>query len=95
MNYESQLKRTITNLIREGGCTTQEIGEIVADILNEEEKKTKKKEEAATLAQMYNEFLEKYYPDIEANISGEILIVTLDAMEEMPPFNAGNNRLSF
>ena len=87
MNYESQLKRTITNLIREGGCTTQEIGEIVANILNEEEKKTKKKEEAEALAQMYNEFLAKYYPDFDTNISGEILIVTLDAMEEMPSFN--------
>lgn len=84
MNYESQLKRTITNLIREGGCTTQEIGEIVANILNEEEKKVKKKEEAAALAQMYNEFLEKYYPDMERDVTGEILIVTLDALEEMP-----------
>lgn len=87
MNYESQLKRTITNLIKEGGCTTQEIGEIVADILNEEDKKSRKKEEAEALAQMYNEFLKKYYPDIEADISGEILIVTLDALEDMPPFN--------
>ena len=87
MNYESQLKRTITNLIREGGCTTQEIGEMVADILNEEEKKTKKKEEAAALAQLYNEFLAKYYPNIEQDITGEILIVTLDALEDMPTFN--------
>lgn len=87
MNYESQLKRTITNLIKEGGCTTQEIGEIVANILNEEDKKSRKKEEAEALAQMYNEFLKKYYPDIEADISGEILIVTLDALEDMPPFN--------
>ena len=87
MNYESQLKRTITNLIKEGGCTTQEIGEIVADILNEEEKKTKKKEEAEALAQMYNEFLKKYYPDFEQDITGEILIITLDALEDMPTFN--------
>ena len=84
MNYESQLKRTIINLIREGGCTTQEIGEMVADILNEEEKKTKKKEEAAALAQLYNEFLEKYYPDFDRDMTGEILIVTLDALVDMP-----------
>lgn len=94
MNYESQLKRTITSLIKEG-CATQEIGEIVANILNEEDKKTRKKEEAEALAQMYNDFLKKYYPDMEADVSGEILIVTLDALEDMPPFNAGNNRLSF
>lgn len=87
MNYESQLKRTITNLIKEGGCTAQEIGEMVADILNEEEKKTKKKEEAAALAQLYNDFLKKYYPDIEADITGEMLIITLDALEDMPPFS--------
>ena len=86
MDYKSQLKRTIINLIKEG-CETQEIGEIVADILNEEEKKTKKKEEAAALAQMYNEFLEKYYPDFEQDITGEILIVTLDALEDMPTFS--------
>lgn len=87
MNYESQLKRTITNLIKEGGCTAQEIGEMVADILNEEEKKTKKNEEAAALAQLYNDFLKKYYPDIEADITGEMLIITLDALEDMPPFS--------
>ena len=92
MNYESQLKRTITNLIKEGGCTTQEIGEIVANILNEEEKKTKKKEEADVLARLYNDFLKKYYPDIEADISGEILIVTLDAMEEMPLYTFSMSR---
>ena len=86
MDYKTQLKRNITNLIKEG-CATQEIGEIVADILNEEDKKSRKKEEAEVLAQLYNDFLKKYYPNIEADISGEILIVTLDALEDMPPFN--------
>ena len=91
MNYESQLKRTITNLIREG-CATQEIGEMVADILNEEEAKAKKKEEAEALAQMYNEFLKKYYPGIDTDLTGEILIVTLDAMEEMPLYTFSMSR---
>lgn len=90
MKHDAALKRYITNVLKEG-YTTQEIGEMVADILNEEEKKTKKKEEAAALAQLYNEFLEKYYPDMERDVTGEILIVTLDALEEMPPFN----RLTF
>ena len=92
MGYESQLKRTIINLIREGGCTAKEIGDMVAEILNEEEKKTKKKEEAEALAQMYNEFLKKYYPNMEADVSGEILIVTLDAMEEMPLYTFSMSR---
>ena len=84
MKHDTGLKRYITNIIKEGKYTIQEIGEMVADILNEEEKKTKKKEEAAALAQLYNEFLEKYYPDMERDVTGEILIVTLDALEEMP-----------
>ena len=84
MKHDTSLKRYITNVIKEGKYTIQEIGEMVADILNEEEKKTKKKEEAAALAQLYNEFLEKYYPDMERDVTGEILIVTLDALEEMP-----------
>lgn len=90
MKHDAALKRYITNVLKEG-YTTQEIGEMVADILNEEEKKTKKKEEAAALAQLYNEFLEKYYPDMERDVTGEILIVTLDALEDMPTFN----KLSF
>ena len=91
MKHDAALKRYITNVLKEG-YTTQEIGEMVADILNEEEKKTKKKEEAEVLAQMYNEFLKKYYPDIEADITGEILIVTLDAMEEMPLYTFSMSR---
>ena len=94
MKHDAALKRYLTKVLKEG-YTTQEIGEMVADILNKEESKAKKKEEAEALAQMYNEFLKKYYPDMEADVSGEILIVTLDALEDMPPFNAGNNRLSF
>ena len=86
MKHDAGLKRYITNVLKEG-YTTQEIGEMVADILNEEEKKVKKKEEAATLAQMYNEFLAKYYPNIETDLTGEILIITLDALEDMPTFN--------
>ena len=90
MSYESELKRTITNIIKEG-ITSQEIGEMVADILNKEEAKSKKKAEAAELAQLYNEFLAKYYPNIETDLTGEILIITLDALEDMPTFN----KLSF
>ena len=91
MKHDAGLKRYITNVLKEG-YTTQEIGDMVAEILNEEEKKTKKKEEAEALAQMYNEFLKKYYPDIEADITGEILIVTLDAMEEMPLYTFSMSR---
>lgn len=87
MKHDTSLKRYITNIIKEGKYTIQEIGEMVVDILNEEEKKVKKQEEAAAVAQLYNEFLEKYYPDMERDVSGEILIVTLDALEDMPPFN--------
>ena len=39
MKHDAALKRYITNVLKEG-YTTQEIGEMVADILNEEEKKT-------------------------------------------------------
>ena len=91
MKHDAALKRYITNVLKEG-YTTQEIGEMVADILNEEEKKTKKKEEAAALAQMYNEFLKKYYPGIDTDLTGEILIVTLDAMEEMPLYTFSMSR---
>ena len=90
MKHDAGLKRYITNVLKEG-YTTQEIGEMVADILNEEEAKSKKKAEAAELAQLYNEFLAKYYPNIETDLTGEILIITLDALEDMPPFN----KLSF
>ena len=91
MKHDAGLKRYITNVLKEG-YTTQEIGDMVAEILNEEEKKTKKKEEAEALAQMYNEFLKKYYPDFEQDITGEILIVTLDAMEEMPLYTFSMSR---
>ena len=90
MKHDAGLKRYITNVLKEG-YTTQEIGEMVADILNEEEAKSKKKAEAAELAQLYNEFLAKYYPNIETDLTGEILIITLDALEDMPTFN----KLSF
>ena len=94
MKHDAALKRYITNVLKEG-YTTQEIGDMVAEILNEEEKKVKKKEEAAALAQLYNEFLEKYYPDFDTDLTGEILIVTLDALEDMPPFKVGKDRLTF